>query len=188
MEGILKREVVVSRGLSRFITVAVFIILTSLGGFVRIPLGFTPVPLTLQTFFVLLSGAFLGSGLGAVTQLGYIALGLCGLPIFTNAGSGIVYLLGPTGGYVLGFVLAALLVGRLLKAGRDNLSSVFLKFAAADIVLLSCGMLWLKLLFNYPSGRLFFIGFLPFVPGDLLKAWVAALIYSRLKERVCQVL
>ena len=87
MEVILKKELVLNKAACRIIGVAIFVVLTSLGAFVRIPLPFTPVPLTLQTMFVLLSGAFLGSGLAATAQLGYILLGLSGVPIFTGAGS-----------------------------------------------------------------------------------------------------
>lgn len=88
MEAILKREIVVNKTACRIIGVTVFVILTSLGAFVRIPLPFTPVPVTLQTFFVLLSGAVLGGAIGAASQLSYLLLGTAGLPIFTNAGSG----------------------------------------------------------------------------------------------------
>ncbi|MBI4972331.1 MAG: biotin transporter BioY, partial [Candidatus Omnitrophica bacterium] len=120
METLLKKEIIYNRVVCRFIGVAVLVILTSLGAFVRIPLPFTPVPITLQTFFVLLSGAFLGSNLGAVTQLSYILLGVSGLPIFTAAGSGPLYLFGPTAGYLWGFVLASLFIGKFIKYSRDN--------------------------------------------------------------------
>ena len=78
MEAILRKEILVNKTISRIIGLLTFIILTSLGAFVRLPLPFTPVPITLQTFFVLLSGAFLGSRLGISAQLGYILLGIFG--------------------------------------------------------------------------------------------------------------
>ena len=89
MEALLKREVILNKTLCRVMGVLTFVILTSLGAFVRIPLPFTPVPLTLQTFFILLCGAFLGSKLGVTAQLSYMFLGVLGLPIFTGAGSGL---------------------------------------------------------------------------------------------------
>lgn len=187
MEAILKREIIVDKTACKAIGVAVFVILTSLGAFVRIPLPFTPVPITLQTFFVLLSGAMLGSNLGAVAQLGYIFLGISGLPIFTGAGSGLLYLLGPTGGYLFGFVLAGLFIGRFIKHSQNNLFFTLAIFFLADSLLLACGVIWLKFLFGYPLLKLLFIGFIPFLPGDLLKAGAAAIIYLKLKSRLKEV-
>jgi len=188
MEAILKKEIIVNKTLCRIIGVLVFIILTTLGAFVRIPLPFTPVPITLQTFFVLLSAAFLGSNLGAVAQLSYILLGLSGLPIFTGAGSGLVYLFGPTAGYLMGFVLAAILVGRFIKRLENNLYSVFALFVLGDLVLLCSGVIWLKVILGYPLAKLLLIGFIPFLPGDLLKAFVAAGLYLKLKNRLKEIL
>ena len=95
--------------------VLLFTLLTTLGAIVRIPLPNTPVPLTLQTVFVVLSGVALGARLGLASQLLYVALGTAGMPIFANGGSGIAYVTGPTAGYLLGFHAARML--RL--SGRD---------------------------------------------------------------------
>jgi len=113
---VLKREIIKSRLINNILGVSIFVVLTSLGAFVRIPLGFTPVPLTLQTFFVLLSGAILGSNLGLFSQAGYLLLGAAGLPIFSGAGSGLLYLFGPTAGYLWGFIIASFVVGRLINS------------------------------------------------------------------------
>lgn len=187
MEAILRKEIMVSKTASRIIGVIIFIILTSLGAFVRIPLPFTPVPITLQTFFVLLSGAFLGSNLGASSQVGYILLGISGLPIFTGAGAGIPYLLGPTSGYIFGFVLASYFVGRFINFTKNNFFSTFSLLCLGDFILLICGVLWLKFIFGYSLTKLLFIGFIPFIPGDLLKALVASSLYLRLKSRIKEI-
>ena len=187
MEAILRRELVTNKTLCRIFGVLVFVILTALGAFVRIPLPFSPVPLTLQTFFVLLSGVCLGGPLGATSQLSYVFLGVLGLPIFANAGSGLLYLFGPTGGYLFGFVLASFLVGRFIKYNRDNFFLTLCIFCIADLILLSCGVIWLKFLFGYSLTKLLFIGFIPFIPGDLLKAWGATLLYLKLKSRLKEV-
>jgi len=183
MELTLKKEITFSKTASSIIGVFSFIIFTSLGAFVRIPLPFTPVPLTLQTFFVLLSGAFLGSNLGAISQLGYIFLGAAGLPIFSGANFGLAYLLGPTGGYLLGFVLASFWLGRFIKYSGNNFYFSFALFCLADLILLSSGVLWMKFIFGYPLKKLLLIGFIPFVFGDLCKALLATLIYAKLKSR-----
>lgn len=185
-ELILKKEIIVNKTLCRFLGVCVFLILTSLGAFVRIPLPFTPVPITLQTLFVLLCGAFLGNNLGAFVQLSYIFLGVSGLNIFTGAGSGLLYLLGPTGGYLLGFILASFLIGRFIKSS-NSLFFTFGLFCLGDAVLLFCGTLWLKFLLGYNLAKALFMGFLPFIPGDLLKIAAATAIYSRLKLRLKEI-
>jgi biotin transport system substrate-specific component len=188
MEAILKSEIISGRTASRVFGVSVFVILTCLGAFVRIPLPFTPVPITLQTFFVLLGGALLGSYLGSVAQLGYILLGVSGAPVFTGAGSGLSYLLGPTAGYILGFILAAFCLGRLVRYGGDSLFLTFIVFLIADMIILSSGVLWLKFLFKGTFVKLMSMGFVPFIPGDSLKALAAAWLYLKLKNRVRQAL
>ena len=187
MEAILRKELILNKALCRTLGVLTFIILTSLGAFVRIPLPFTPVPITLQTFFVLLSGAFLGSNLGALTQLSYIFLGMAGLPIFSSAGSGLSYLIGPTGGYLFGFVLASLWLGRFIKYSQDNLFATFAILCIADLILLSSGIVWLKFIFGYSFAKSLLIGFIPFVPGDLLKALAATFLYLKLKSRLKEI-
>jgi len=185
-ELILKKEIIVNKTLCRVFGVLAFIILTSLGGFVRIPLPFTPVPITLQTLFVLLGGAFLGSSLGAFVQLSYIILGISGLPIFSGAGSGLIYLAGPTSGYLFGFILASFFIGRFIKSS-NNLLFTFGLFCLADLLILSCGVIWLKLFLGYSFTKLLLIGFLPFLPGDLFKILVAIGLYCRLKTRLGEV-
>jgi len=187
MEAVLKREVILNKTLCRVMGVLTFVILTSLGAFVRIPLPFSPVPITLQTFFVLLSGALLGSNLGTISQLSYLLLGVSGLPVFTGAGSGIFYLLGPTGGYILGFVLAVSFIGWSIKYSQNNFFTVFAVLFLGDLILLTCGIIWLKLLLGYSFTKVLLIGFIPFIPGDLLKALAAAAIYLKLKSRLAEI-
>jgi len=188
MEGILRREIILSKAANRLIGIIAFVVLMSLSAFVRIPLPFSPVPLTLQTFFVLLSGAFLGSGLGAVTQLSYIFLGLLGIPIFSGAGSGPLYFFGPTGGYLLGFILSALFIGRFIKYAGNNLFYTLAVFCLGDLIILSSGTIWLKVIFGYSWNKLLFIGFLPFLAGDLVKALSASTTYLKLKPRLKEIL
>ncbi|MCM8780709.1 MAG: biotin transporter BioY [Candidatus Omnitrophica bacterium] len=187
METILNREIIVDKTICRIINVSVFVILTSLGAFVRMPLPFTPIPITLQTLFVLLSGAILGSGLGALSQSIYLLLGGLGLPIFAGAGSGFVYLVGPTGGYLAGFVLAALFIGRFISKTKSILS-VFILFCLADFIILTIGTLWLGFVFRYNATRSILFGFLPFVLGDIFKASVASFVYIRLRGRLKEIL
>jgi biotin transport system substrate-specific component len=187
LEAVLNKEIIVNKTLCRIIGVLAFIILTALGAFVRIPLPFSPVPITLQTFFVLLSGAFLGSNLGAITQLSYISLGVLGLPVFTGAGSGLLYLFGPTGGYLVGFVFASFLIGRCIRYNENNFLFILALFCLGDLILLCTGVIWLKVIFGYNLKKLLFVGFIPFIGGDILKAGFASSLYLRAKSRLKEI-
>jgi biotin transport system substrate-specific component len=115
-------------------------------------------------------------------------LGLAGLQIFTGAGSGGIYLLGPTGGYIAGFVLAAFAAGSLFSAGKQSLAVVFIKFLAADFIILASGALWLKISLALSWDKAFLLGFLPFVPGDIFKTALAAIVYRRMQARFRSIL
>ncbi|HTZ11072.1 MAG TPA: biotin transporter BioY [Candidatus Margulisiibacteriota bacterium] len=183
METALKREIISSKGLSRAIGVSLFVILTALGGFVRIPLPFTPVPLTLQTFFVLLSGLILGRGLGLLSQFSYLILGIAGLSVFSGPGCGLLYLLGPTGGYLYGFLIASTLTGQV-RGAKASFKRTFFLLCSADLLLLACGTIWLKFTLNLSIAQSLSLGFLPFLAGDMIKALSATLIYLKIENRV----
>ncbi|HOU37192.1 MAG TPA: biotin transporter BioY, partial [Candidatus Omnitrophota bacterium] len=120
MQAILKKEVGQDAIAAKIAAASIFMSLTVLSGFIRIPVPMSPVPVTMQTFFVLLSGAWLGGPLASASQIGYLALGILGAPVFSSFGSGFLYLAGPTGGYMAGFVLAAFITGRFARcAGRS---------------------------------------------------------------------
>jgi len=148
---------------------------------VSIPLPFTPVPFTLQPMVVLLAGAALGSRLGLTSQLCYLALGLAGLPVFAASPAlpqGVARLLGPTGGYLMSYPLAAFVAGYLAERGFDRryLSSV-LAMAAGLILVFACGVSWLA--FGVPHAGVsvaIATGLVPFLPADIFKIFVAATV------------
>jgi biotin transport system substrate-specific component len=155
--------------------VVAFSLLTALAAQVSVPLPWTPVPLTGQTFAVLLTGALLGSRLGALAMLAYLAEGAAGLPFFRNGAGGAHYLLfSPTTGYLLAFPLAAFVTGLLAERGWDRR---FLTAAAAmfvgSLVILAGGWLWLTLFFR-TAWEAFNAGVAPFIVGDLVKIALAA--------------
>jgi biotin transport system substrate-specific component len=184
--ALLKKEIVMNKTACRAIGIAAFVIMTALGAFVRVPLPFSPVPLTLQTFFVLLSGAFLGGGLGIAAQAVYLGLGLSGISVFTASGSGLLYLAGPTTGYLFGFILAAFISGSFARNCK-NTFALFVLFCLADLAILACGALWLKFLFGIGMDKAMFIGLVPFLAGDVLKAALAAVVYARLRSRAGEI-
>jgi len=185
-QAILTKDFIKDRVICRVLGVFVFTILTSLGAFVRIPIPYSPVPITLQTFFVILAGLVLGGSLGSASQIFYIVLGVSGLSIFTNAGFGFSYLLGPTGGYLFGFVLVAFLVGNLPKKISNNFI-LLLVIILASMAILVCGATWLKLLFKISFSKAFFLGILPFIPGDIIKSILAYSIYRKINQRVREI-
>ena len=182
----LKKDIIKDKIACRVIGVFVFTILVSLGAFVRIPLPFSPVPITLQTFFVLLAGLILGGGLGAASQIFYIIFGIAGFPIFAGAGFGLFYLLGPTGGYLFGFILVSFLIGHLARKIESNLGT-FVIIMLGSLAILICGGTWLKILFNMSFNKAFFLGILPFIPGDIIKSILAFVVYKRLSPRTREI-
>jgi biotin transport system substrate-specific component len=142
---------------------------------ISIRLPFTPVPLTGQTFAVLLAGIVLGSRKGAAAVALYLAEGVAGLPVYASGASGAGTFLGPTGGYLLAFPLAAALTGALAERGWDRTP---LRAGAAMLlgsaVILGMGGLWL-IAFVGGADAALWQGILPFLPGDLVKTALAAL-------------
>jgi len=140
-----------------------------------------PVPVTGQTFAVLLVGMVLGSRRGALALAAYLGEGLAGLPVFAEAKSGIATILGPTGGYLIGFIAAAWLVGLLAERGFDrSLFKTLVAMVVGNLVIYAFGLAWLSS-FPFVSGLigeagLLSLGMFPFLIGDALKAALAALL------------
>jgi biotin transport system substrate-specific component len=141
---------------------------------VRIPLPFTPVPITGQTFAVLLVGAALGAGRGAGALMLYLLMGMTGLPVFAGGAAGLFHLTGPTGGYLLGFVIAAAAVGRMAEHGWErSFRTSLIPFSLGTLLIYLVGVPWLALYVG-PQAAIQ-KGLLPFLPGDLIKLLLAAL-------------
>jgi len=187
MEMVLHKEIPLSKEMCRYCGITVFVILTIVGAFIRIPLPFTPVPVTLQTFFVLLSGAVLGGMRGAGSQGMYMLLGLAGIPLFTGTGSGLAYVCGPTGGYLTGFIAASVCTGRLMNNSKQSFVSALGVFIVADMLLFLCGLVWLKVLYGYSFTGLVSVGLLPFIPGEIVKITAAVVLYEKIKTRAKEI-
>jgi biotin transport system substrate-specific component len=160
---------------SRFIAYsAVFLGLITLGGWISIPCF--PVPFTLQTLFILLSGAVMRR-YAIIPVCIYIGMGMLGLPVFHNGMAGLGILLGPTGGYILGFLFAAIITGLAYETPSRHIRIVGLITATAVIYLF--GIAWLM----YSLGLSFIVAFtagvLPFVIGDAIKVLAVYLIAER---------
>jgi biotin transport system substrate-specific component len=155
------------------VLVVLFSAFVALTAQVEIPLW--PVPLTLQTIGVLFTGAVLGSRRGALALLLYLTEGALGLPVFAGGASGVGYMLGPTGGYLVGFVVAATVVGWLAQRGWDRrLVWAAVAMVIGNVTIYVCGVTWLAVFLGDLWGALV-KGMLLFVVGDLIKIAIAAL-------------
>lgn len=171
-----------SRGRVRAVAlVALGVAFLALLAQLRVQIG--PVPITGQTLGVLLLGAAYGARLGAATTGAYLLLGAVGLPLFTGGQAGLGYVMGPTGGYLVGFVAAAALLGTLAERGWDrSVRMTALAMLLASLVVYACGLAWLHVALNGAGAlgegwaRTLQVGLLPFLAGDAVKLAVATLL------------
>ena len=156
-----------------------FALLTAIAAQIEIPLGFTPVPLTGQTFAVLLSGAVLGMRRGALSQLVYWFAGLTGLPFYSGGAGGWEKGTGATMGYLIGFIVASGAIGYLAERKHDrNFATSLPAMLLGSTIIYAFGAAWLSIHLNLPLANgeqnAISLGVAPFLVGDLLKALVAA--------------
>ncbi|MDP2923851.1 MAG: biotin transporter BioY [Candidatus Omnitrophota bacterium] len=161
------------------VLILAFTFLMVLSAYVRIPLFFTPVPITMQTFVVYLSIIFLKNK-AFLSQGAYVFFGLVGLPVFTNFGSGFIYLLGPTGGYILGFFAATIIFSRLLPGERTFFKNFFFFFLVASVIY-TPGIIWLMLFHKFSFASAVSAGLLPFIGGEIFKISLASIIATKIK-------
>jgi biotin transport system substrate-specific component len=151
-------------------------VLTALAARIAIPVPWSPVPLTGQTFAVLLSGAVLGARRAFLAQALYLAEGAIGLPVFAGGAAGFAIFAGPTGGYLLAFPFAAGLTGALAERGWDRrFITMLAAMLLGSTVIFALGLMQLARF--VPQAQLLASGLLPFVPGDLVKSVLASLAF-----------
>ncbi len=161
---------------------SLFAALTAAGAYIQIPMPFSPVPITLQVFFVLLAGSMLKSKWGGLSMIVYTLLGIAGLPVFAGGSSGVGVLLGPTGGYIVGFILAAYIIGKLSEKAENAASPGLLinalNMSIGVLVIYACGISQLMLVAEIGPGTALALGVIPFLPGEIVKTAIAAYIAS----------
>lgn len=154
--------------------------LTAIGAQIEIPNN--PVPFTLQTLFVLLSGAFLGPRNGFIAQALYLSIGAFGMPVFSGGTFGLARILGFTGGYLLSFPIAAALTGYLLSIRTGYLWTIF-SMTLSLVVIFTIGTLYLNFVSIHNIQQAFASGFLIFSWWDILKLTAATAIYQEFSKR-----
>lgn len=169
--------------LRRMVYAAMFGALTAIGSLIVIPLQ--PLPITLQTLFTGLAGVLLGGYTGALSQIIYVLLGIIGLPVFAGGKAGLGTLLGPSGGYLLGFIAGAYVIGKIVETKREP-GSVWLVMAlvAGNLVIYMLGTLQLALVAHFSLLKAVMVGVVPFLIGDLLKLLTAAWLGLKLRRHI----
>jgi biotin transport system substrate-specific component len=187
MTSIPARERAAESGGARFARraalVALGVALITASAHVRIPMW--PVPVTMQTFAVMMIGAAYGPALAGATVAAYLALGAAGVAVFAGGVGGAIYLTGPTAGYLVGFLFAALSVGALTRRGWDRtVVGMGGALLIGNIALYLCGLGWLSYLFAAEKGIgwVLHMGLFVFLPGDLLKLALGALLVPALRK------
>jgi biotin transport system substrate-specific component len=156
---------------------------------IALPLWFTPVPLTMQPFAVLLLGLLLGPRTAAATLVAYLIEGASGLPVFAPGlgfAAGMAHLLGPTGGYLMSYPGAAALIAFLRRKFQRGFAGSIVSAAAGNALILTCGMVWLAMWTHGSITSAFTMAVLPFLPGDALKVLSAAALatgFDRIRRK-----
>jgi biotin transport system substrate-specific component len=172
-----------SISLRGMIYASLFGAVTAAGAYLIIP--FPLVPITLQTLFLNLAAALLGGPLGALSQVIYILLGILGLPVFAGGKGGIGVLFGPTGGYLIGFVIAAYVIGRLIFM-KEHAGFVWMAFSMVVglIVIYLFGVTQLSIVAKLTLKKAITVGVLPFLIGDALKIILTILITLKIRDKI----
>jgi biotin transport system substrate-specific component len=145
---------------------------------VVIPIAGNPVPITGQTFGVLLVGGALGFRRGLASVLLYVLLGVIGLPFFAEGRSGLAIVFGASGGYLIGFILAGALVGRLAELGWDrHIAGAVGAMAVGNALIYLIGVPWLAVITGADAAKAISVGLVPFLVGDVLKLVLAAVVF-----------
>lgn len=164
----------------KMVFASMFAAMIALGAYIRIPVAVSPVPVTLQTFFILITGAMLGARWGTISIIVYLLLGIAGLPVFSGGSSGPGVLFGPTGGYLIGFVFGAFIIGLLCdKYGREKTFLNILFMLAGLAIIYAFGVFQLMIIADLTLSGALAIGLIPYVPGMILKVIASSIIVSK---------
>jgi len=163
------------------IAIVAFVVATSFGAQVAVPLPWTPVPMTLQPLFVILAGAVLGPRLGAATMATYLAVGMGGAPVFAQGHAGIGWLLGPTGGYLISYPAAAYVSGLLAGKASASALRLFGALSAGMLIIYVGGTAQLAFLTQLDLQTVMTLSVLPFLGGDLTKVLIGVFVAKKVR-------
>lgn len=173
-----------AKNLAYAVLSSLFAALMAVGAFIAIPLPISPIPIVLQTMFMLLAALVLGPWWAGLSTLLYLLLGLIGLPVFSGGTGGPATFLGPTGGYLLGYIPCSILVGLIGGKARDRKLLLFFACLVGMLPVYALGVLRLRAVLDSSWERAFAAGFFPFIPGDLAKSLLAAILAPKLSAGI----
>ncbi len=153
--------------------------LTAAGAYLAIPIG--PVPIVLQNLFIFLSGLLLGGKWGLASVAVYLLAGICGLPVFAGGTGGIGRIVGPTGGYLIGFLPAVFLIGLISEKAKGRVLFDVIGMILGALIIYALGVSWLKIQTGMAWTKTLALGMYPFLPGDALKIAAAVPIARALR-------
>jgi biotin transport system substrate-specific component len=156
--------------------------LIAAGAYLSIPVG--PVPIVLQNLFVFLAGLLLGARWGMASVGVYLLAGALGLPVFAGGIGGIGRFAGPTGGYLVGFIPAVYVIGRITEKWQARVVVDVAAMVLGSVAIYCCGVAWLKILSNMTLSKTLMVGMVPFIPGDILKIAAAVPIARALRPLI----
>lgn len=161
---------------------SLFTALIVIGGYLSFAIPLNPVPIVLSDFFVMLAGLFLGASWGTASVGLFLFVGLIGLPVFSGGKAGLAALFGPTGGFLFGFLVGVWLIGWLSGKGKPTLVKDLVSLILGNLIFYSMGVSWLKLILKATWGESLALGFLPFIPGIIIKIIVAVILTKTLRS------
>ncbi len=167
---------------------ALFTALITIGGYLSFPIPFSPMPIVLSDLFVMLAGFFLGSTTGLSSVVLWIFLGTIGLPVFAGGKAGVAVLVGPTAGFLLGYMACAFVVGFISTRGKASILKDFVALITGIVLMYAFGVPGLKLVLGLTWGKALAAGLIPFIPGTVIKMIVALALTKVLRTKFRQTL
>ena len=161
---------------------ALFAALTAVGGYIAIPIG--PVPIVLANLFVMMAGLLLRVKWAASSIGIFLFLGAIGLPVFAGGKSGLAALFGPTGGFLFGYLAAAVVISLICRIGKTSIVKDIAALVTGIAVIYLLGVPWLKYTLSFDWGKTLSIGMIPFIPGDIVKGVAAVFIARSLRPQI----
>ena len=177
-----------SFNLRKMVFISLFTALIAIGGYISFPIPFSPIPIVLSDFFLMLAGLCLGASGGAASMGLFLFLGAIGIPVFTGGKAGLAVFIGPTGGFLLGYLIGVYVLGLVSEKNKPSFLKDLIGLIAANLVIFGFGVPWLKLLLKLTWGKALTLGLMPFVIGNIVKTIAALALIQVIRPFLLQIL
>ena len=172
--------------LRRMVFTSLFTALIVIGSYLSFPIPFSPVPIVLSDFFLMLAGLCLGASSGAASMGLVLFLGALGLPVFSGGKAGLAVMIGPTGGFLLGYLIGVYVLGLISEKGKPSFLKDLTGLVLANLIIFGIGVPWLKLMLKLNWGKALTLGLLPFLIGNIVKTIAALVIIQVIRPLINQ--